>query len=228
MQQSRAKRSIIMIFRLLKKDQYRQVTRLVSGLRSPFVDQSTPSLAAKGKIVLLTFWDRYKLNLQWKKTRRVSYLCEIWKYKPYGSKHYYVLWHPLYILILSTRELFWADTTTVWYKTTSGRKKHPRQWNIDTNGLVFKHSTVNLIHEKQHSFHWTFHIVYLHSQRWAFCNSFSVWEFHVDVISAVTIICNRVKWCDLVPNPSVHSFTPTLRCIHLLHDILSAISFWIE
>lgn len=73
MQQSRAKRSIIMIFRLLKKDQYRQATRLVSGLRSPFVDQSPPSLAAKGKIVLLTFWDTYKLNLQWKKTRRVSY-----------------------------------------------------------------------------------------------------------------------------------------------------------
>lgn len=194
--------------------------------RSPFVNQSTPSVAAKGNIVLLTFWDRSKLNLQWKETK--SFLLK-WNMKiP-------TLWIQTLLCTVASPVYFDFEQK----RAIPGRhhycpiqnhirpKKAPLQLNIDSNGLVFKHSTMNLIHEKQHFFHWNFHIVYLHSQRWAFCNSFLVWEFHVEAISAVTIICNRVKWCDLVPNLSVHSFTPTLLCSHLLHDILSAISFWI-
>lgn len=110
-------------------------------------------------------------------------------------------------------------------------KKAPLQLNIDSNGLVFKHSTVNLIHEKKHFFHWTFHIVYLHSQRWAFCNSFLAWEFMwmpslqwpLFAIELGDVRSSSKPFCAFIySNPSVHSFTPWYSfCYFFLNYIVS-------
>lgn len=152
MQQCPVKMSVIMIFQwelLLQITETKPV--LMSNktcVRSPSVNQSTPSFAAKGKIALWTLWDRWKLNLQWKKTKRVCYLCEIWKYQPSGSKHCCTVASPVYFDFKHEKSILGRKHCCL-IQDHIQQKKHPCNGILfkHSNGLVSKHSKNNLVHE---------------------------------------------------------------------------------